>query len=226
MYPSLGDVIDAHHQSSADVLLPFIARHADQPKAYEHWFSNQLYLQSVPKDLWSYALVSAGRYSLHFMGSMSREWERGEAWYEEIWLPTKCKTLNATKSNGHMLVRQKGVIGCRLETFAQFRGAVLTTRFDRGRVFLGPFRYRPLWDCYDVLELANSTLLWHPVKERECWLDYLDWRNCTHHGLSGCHEPHRPITSSPLFWIQSFAILLALCCIFRRRKRVRSHGVC
>ena len=43
------------------------------------------------------------------------------------------------------------------------------------------FRFRPSWPCNEFLTAvaAEDAGFWHPVKERECWLGYLDSCNTT-----------------------------------------------
>ena len=43
------------------------------------------------------------------------------------------------------------------------------------------FRFRPPWPCDEFVAAvaAEDAGFWHPVKERECWLGYLDSCNTT-----------------------------------------------
>jgi len=139
------------------VLLPKVISYT-QHAQYPHWKSNMRFLGQVSEEQWVYSLVSVGRYSQRFMRYMRSRWELGEAWYEEIWLPTACLKM--------------GKEGCSLASFAE--GAP-----DHGYYLnmTHPFRYRPPWPCHMLVRTAVASpkvTLWHPLKARECWLRFLN----------------------------------------------------
>lgn len=153
--PSWGAVVAAHRPYDADVLVPELHARRDTPR-YQHWAANSGYLRTLKQTDGVYSLVSAGRYSQRFMEHMRWRWEAGEAWYEEIVLPTACLELGE---------------GCKLGVF--FGQEIQRARHD------GAFRYRPFWPCSEMLQRASSlptnlTMLWHPIKARKCWLHHLD----------------------------------------------------
>ncbi|KAL1530209.1 hypothetical protein AB1Y20_001124 [Prymnesium parvum] len=88
-FPSWGAVLEQHRHQVQDVLLPKVISYT-QHVQYPHWKSNMRFLGQVSEEQWVYSLVSVGRYSQRFMRYMRSRWELGEAWYEEIWLPTAC----------------------------------------------------------------------------------------------------------------------------------------
>lgn len=93
--------------------------------------------------------MSIGRYSRRFMHLMAARWAAGQVGYEEIFLPMSCTARE----------------GCRRDSFRSLLGSGLH------------FRFRPNWNCTTFLRSAMSVsrpLLWHPVKRRQCWADYLD----------------------------------------------------
>ena len=64
-------------------------------------------------------------------------------------------------------------------------GGAAPRRRARREVFLTEhFRYKPEHGCEEFLRAAaaKASNLWHPVKHRDCWLEYLD--SCD---ASGCH---------------------------------------
>ncbi len=119
-------------------------------------------LQPLPQSQWCRSLVSLGRYSLRFMTHMAEVWRRGVMGYEEVFLPTQCLLLG----EGCLLKSMHNVT-----KHDSLRLATSTPLVSRDE-----FRYRPEVACADVARaaVANSQLLFHPLKSRECWLHYLD----------------------------------------------------
>lgn len=195
--PTLRDIVYAHRTMTADVLLPRVVTYDQQPVTYPHWRTNQGFLHNIPNSTWSYALVSAGRYSLRFMAYMRAEWQRGEAWYEEIWFPTLCKWIahkyehafekHSEASMDHHL---QSNFNCQLDYFL-FLASPSHRHVSSRQANLGPFRFRPVWECGSVLRRSQLNMtpvptLWHPVKDRRCWLDRLERLNCSMHNASEC----------------------------------------
>lgn len=149
----------------ADVLLPRVTLQDHDP-GYPHWAFNHEYLKTVPSSKRAYSLVSIGRYSLRFLGHMALRWAAGLLVYEEILLPTTCLVLGTSK--------------CKLGMFSTLKRAAAG---EEGRV-ADYFRYKPAWDCGQFLRSAarGTQDIWHPVKHRSCWLDFLDTCNA-----SGCY---------------------------------------
>ena len=100
--------------------------------------------------MWS--LVSIGRFSRRFVSRwLADRYNAGDIGYEEIFLPTICAAA----------------AGCRL------------AEFGRGAGTLGhQLIYRPGWshECAQTLEALRDcqNRLWHPAKDRNCLVDYLD----------------------------------------------------
>jgi len=231
-FPSWGAVLENYSASSADVLLPWVVRYIDKPSGYQHWRSNEGFLHMVPKPLWSYSLVSAGRYSLPFMSYMRRHWEHGEAWYEEILLPTMCRLMGEQS-------RHRKQKDCSLVTFADHDEQSVPNHSTA----LQHFRYRPYWDCDEALQRAaalSRPLLWHPVKVRSCWLRYLIWLNCTARNRSQCGSllgrpgPRTLPSFNDNVIVVAFLLVvcLAICTLFRLlrvvvlfvSRKYHSHG--
>lgn len=101
------------------------------------------------------------------MAQLAGSWRRGVSAYEEILLPVTC--------------RRMGDASCRMRTFAHMRSSAKQSEAPKN---IGEhFRYRPPQSCADFLAAAraHTQQLWHPVKDRACWVDYLD--SCT---VNGC----------------------------------------
>ncbi|KAL1522884.1 hypothetical protein AB1Y20_017849 [Prymnesium parvum] len=150
-----------------DLVLPQLTSHEAQP-SYSHWVRNRHFLKQRPRREWVYSLVSIGRYSRHFMELMTSKWAAGITAYEEILLPMSCTER----------------VGCTRETFHRLRSPGW-----RKTHVADFFRYRPEWSCETFLmsAAANTQELWHPVKHRECWADYLD--SCTAKGCAKVKSP-------------------------------------
>eukprot|EP00965_Chrysotila_dentata_P074490 2460155-Pleurochrysis_carterae.AAC.5 len=156
----------AHPRSgSDDVLLPRLTTYMQDPKSYPHWQYNMDILKNIPKERWVYSLVSVGRYSTRFLHHMTELWAAGILGYEEIFLPMACIALSQP--------------ACKLGSFQKLRSAGWRTT-----QVANYFRFRPNWHCSEFLPagIAHTQELWHPVKHRECWVNYLD--SCT---ADGCN---------------------------------------
>ena len=132
----------------ADVLLPQYLRFKNSP-GYSHWRNNEAYLSRVPKQKWSWSLVSIGRYSRRYITDiMPRSWKSMGVVYEEIGIPVSC--LMET--------------GC---TLASFR---------KGSSLGAHIRYKPTFRCEEALRTRTrcKNEIWHPVKNRECLTQFLD----------------------------------------------------
>ena len=99
---------------------------------------------------------------------MARKWAAGVAGYEEILLPMSCTASD----------------GCVRGSFHHMH-----SRGWRQTHVSDYFRYRPDWGCGVFLKsaAAHTQELWHPVKHRECWVEYLD--SCT---AQGCRKVPPP----------------------------------
>eukprot|EP00316_Scyphosphaera_apsteinii_P002260 CAMPEP_0119307680 /NCGR_PEP_ID=MMETSP1333-20130426/8104_1 /TAXON_ID=418940 /ORGANISM="Scyphosphaera apsteinii, Strain RCC1455" /LENGTH=304 /DNA_ID=CAMNT_0007311275 /DNA_START=49 /DNA_END=960 /DNA_ORIENTATION=- len=144
----IGGMANVH----ADVLLPKLIsweRNSD----YTHWKKNAPFLKQVPPNKWVWSLVSIGRYSTTFIQhKMAPQWAAGIVAYEEISLPVTC-----LKS-----------ADCTLKPLGTS---------TKPHVNMSQFRFRPEHNCSDFLAAVQASRfgLWHPVKERECYVQYLSW---------------------------------------------------
>ena len=133
---------------TADVLLPEYMRQISSP-SYPHWANNLEYLSRVPKAKWAWSLVSIGRYSRRYITDiMPRSWTSMGVAYEEISIPVSC--LMET--------------GC---TLASFR---------KGSPLGAHIRFQPRYRCQEALRarMRCKNEIWHPVKDRECLVEFLD----------------------------------------------------
>mmetsp|Transcript_50982 Transcript_50982/g.108939 ORF Transcript_50982/g.108939 Transcript_50982/m.108939 type:complete len:320 (-) Transcript_50982:231-1190(-) len=153
---SWADLLLRTSRRDEDVVLPRLISYAHDP-TYPHWPLNQHLLRDVPNDQWLYSLVSIGRYSSRFIAHMAREWRAGAIGYEEVSLPMGCVKLGRDR--------------CRLASFQRLRSGGWRTSY-----IANYFRYRPAWKCGEFLLAAASHTqeIWHPVKNRTCWVRYLD----------------------------------------------------
>lgn len=184
---SLGMLAKRASSTRADLLMPSL-RSWEQHRSYPHWqVASHTYLHGVPRPLWRYGLVSLTRLSSKFVAQLAAKWRAGSIGYEEILLPMLCATAAE---------------GCELATFGELRA-----RAWRNRSLDYFFRYRPDWECGDFLAAAarHTNELWHPLKLRDCWVDYLD--SCT---ATGCTAPVPPLRSH--------------CKSFQPQSRPSTHG--
>jgi len=106
-------------------------------------------LSQVPRHLQAYALVCVGRFSSIFLRDiMGPLWHRGTIGYEEILLPTTCFQND----------------DCTLAPFG-----------SRAKIGVKHIRFRPSFACQEFLEArrANTSELWHPIKNRTCFAEAL-----------------------------------------------------
>mgnify|MGYP006146508961 CR=1 FL=1 len=136
-------------------------------KYYPHWHIaegrgtleplplSEAILHNVPHESHAYALVCAGRFSVNFLRLMSAKWQAGVIGYEEILLPTTC----IMEPN------------CTVAPF----GA-------RAKIGVKHIRYRPDHPCEKFLDAyqANEGELWHPVKNRSCFVAKLQMQQQKH----------------------------------------------
>ncbi len=160
-------------KSSADLVLPqfsdFVTDQKRRPgNRYPHWERNSAFLLGIPPSERVYSLVSIGRYSRRFvLDIMAPLWRAGSIGYEELFLPAAC--LNEQ--------RARGPDACQLASLRRMQ----TSHKVGGRTALtAHFRYRPFWSCNEFRANASSGLggsgageIWHPVKDRGCWVKYL-----------------------------------------------------
>ena len=168
---SLGMLVKRTSITRSDLLMPSL-RSWEQHRSYPHWqVASHTYLQGVSRKLWKYGLVSMTRLSSRFLAQMAVRWRAGVIGYEEILLPMTCAAAE----------------GCELSTFGELRA-----REWRNRSLDYFFRYRPDWECADFLGAAarHTSELWHPLKMRGCWVDFLDSCNAT-----GCTAAVPPLRS-------------------------------
>ena len=163
----LGTLVRWSASHSADLVLPSVA--AQYQKGWVGLFQRDMSLfEGIPPERRVFSLVCFGRYSLRFLKHMDTVWAAGRIGFEEVFLPTTC--LNA--SHG-----ASGGFDCSLHSVGQ--GLPDST----GSIVLraSSVRYRPEHRCEDFLAVLHrrrkrSSLIefWHPVKDRECLLAYLD----------------------------------------------------
>ena len=189
----------ADRQQSVDLLLPHLTTHAAHPGVipcdpnpgpqagcphpsagsfdahsaphcgqYPHWGRNKHILRRIPREEWVYSLVSIGRFSRRFMELMARKWAAGIAGYEEILLPMSCTARDGCVRGSFHRMHSHGWRQTHVSDY---------------------FRYRPDWGCGTFLRsgAAHTQELWHPVKHRECWVEYLD--SCTPQGCKRVPPP-------------------------------------
>ena len=101
-----------------------------------------------------HVLVCANRYSASFLrDTMGSRWNHGVVGYEEILLPVACLTDRR----------------CSLAPFSMAKIPVkhLKYRISRNQEY---------WNCTQFLDAlkSDSRDLWHPVKDRRCYADYVD----------------------------------------------------
>lgn len=140
----------AAHET-ADVLLPTVAYRQSMLWEYNHWEHNREWLSTVPLSKHAYALVCIGRYSRRFLRELLLpRWESGLLGYEEIVMPTLCLNTSSVCSFARMSTWHS--------------------------VSARHVHFKPKWRCSDFLAaMENGTLsLWHPLKDRDCLLDWLD----------------------------------------------------
>lgn len=150
---------------TADVLLPEYLRHTSSP-SYPHWANNLEFLSRVPKAKWAWSLVSIGRYSRRYITDiMPRSWTSMGVAYEEISIPVSC--LMET--------------GC---TLASFR---------KGSPLGAHIRYQPVYRCQEALRarMRCENEIWHPVKDRECLIDFLEEANSPRYACAGAGVTYR-----------------------------------
>ena len=172
---SWGWLAERTESVSADVLLASVVPYENKSGVvYPHWQTNAHLLHGVPREEWTYALVSIGRYSGRFLGEMAARWARGAIGFEEVALPMTCYAL--------------GREACELGTFRRLR----TKSRWRPTMIADFFRFRPVWECADFVGAASRHTheIWHPLKERDCWVQYLDACDA-----SGCHTAAPPLLS-------------------------------
>ena len=155
----LATMLELARPVRADVLLPHIESERQNP-TWPHWKRNAPLLVGVPAEKRLMSLVPVGRYSWRFLnGTMAARWSEGYFGYEEITLPTACATSHATP--------------CALESLhanAKIRSAKRVV-------------FRPVWDCSDFLAARQRQTyeLWHPVKNRSCFVAWLDGQAAAAH---------------------------------------------
>ena len=147
-----------------DVLSPFVQPRNNTelfPETYvsrapykHHWDKNAELLEGVPPAKQVHVLVCANRYSASFLrDTMGTRWNHGVVGYEEILLPVACLTDRR----------------CSLAPFSMAKIPVkhLKYRISRNQEY---------WNCTQFLDAlkSDSRDLWHPVKDRRCYADYVD----------------------------------------------------
>ena len=147
-----------------DVLSPFVQPRNNTelfPETYvsrapykHHWDKNAELLEGVPPAKQVHVLVCANRYSASFLrDTMGSRWNHGVVGYEEILLPVACLTDRR----------------CSLAPFSMAKIPVkhLKYRISRNQEY---------WNCTQFLDAlkSDSRDLWHPVKDRRCYADYVD----------------------------------------------------
>jgi len=156
---SWADLVDYAAADKSDLVLPKYVSQEDSP-SYVHWRAHELLLSTLPQRERVFSLVSLGRYSRLFLRLMAESWAAGVSGYEEITLPARCLPRNRCKRTSFTALAHR-----RLANSTSH----LSTSF---------FRYNPCWKCDAFLRAAaaynSRQQLWHPVKSRECWADYLD----------------------------------------------------
>eukprot|EP00316_Scyphosphaera_apsteinii_P002174 CAMPEP_0119348752 /NCGR_PEP_ID=MMETSP1333-20130426/109205_1 /TAXON_ID=418940 /ORGANISM="Scyphosphaera apsteinii, Strain RCC1455" /LENGTH=288 /DNA_ID=CAMNT_0007361343 /DNA_START=418 /DNA_END=1281 /DNA_ORIENTATION=- len=156
----------------ADVLLPHLITSSIDIESYPHWKYNLNVVAGVPRRLWTYSLVSIGRYSVSFMHAMTERWAQGTIGYEEILLPLTCVQLGS-----RCLLRSLHRLRPpQTASTRRMHSASRASQKAEARIahISDHFRYRPPWRCEAFLRAAAAQAqgLWHPVKNRKCWVDW------------------------------------------------------
>lgn len=163
----------------ADLVVPRIGVEAE--RGWVGFFQRDPRLfDGIPHHRRVWSLVCVGRYSLRFLRHMEAKWLAGHIGYEEIFLPTSC--LNATDFECKLDSLGEGV---RANGFLPYGGrADERPGADSLVLRASHVRFRPFWSCEEFLAARHRRLgdlrhlaLWHPVKERDCYADYLDGKN-------------------------------------------------
>uniref|UniRef100_A0A7S4AZV4 Uncharacterized protein n=1 Tax=Chrysotila carterae TaxID=13221 RepID=A0A7S4AZV4_CHRCT len=148
----IGMVIRTASLQNADVLLPKLIP-ASKNTQYQHFQKNTAWLSNISRALWTWSLVSIGRYSSRFLRDIMRpQWQSGQIAYEEIALPTSCMISK----------------WCEVRSFSNISHPHLN---------MSNFRFRPEHACQDFLQSVLSTNkfeIWHPLKNRSCYTNYLE----------------------------------------------------
>ena len=168
-----GNLFARFDGTPVDLLLPHTITYGTEHH-YPHWELSAESWRHLPRSDWAYSLVSVGRYSLNFLALLAARWRRGELGYEEVFLLNTC-VLAAP--------------ACTYRTFSNQRTDMnVGKRRAQAHSHVGDhFRYRPQWECAEFLHNYTAGRatgeLWHPVKNRSCWVAYLD--SCDPTGCRG-----------------------------------------
>ena len=149
----LSDMVRLSLPVRVDLMLPNIQSKPQYP-SWPHWQRNAEEFEGVADEMMKHSLVSFGRYSNRLLAVMARRWEAGRLGYEEISIATACANSGSD-------------LPCTMGSFA------------RARIFAAKrCVYRPVWNCSAFLKarIAESHELWHPVKERQCLVEWFDQR--------------------------------------------------
>ena len=147
----LSPLIGLAGSSTADVLLPRLTSQA-QDRWYPHFYRMDEGLAGIALERRMWGLVSVGRYSSSYLRTLRDDyWAHGIVGYEEVTLPTWCLKEDA----------------CQLAEFNQLSDGL------QNHVV---WRFGFNWDCSLFVDNARrgTNELWHPVKQRGCYLEYLD----------------------------------------------------
>ena len=159
----LSPLLLAGARSDADVLLPHTTDQATTDQghfsSYPHFGRMAALLAPFPPERRVWALVSIGRYSTTYLRRLARDyWAKGVLGYEEVTLPTLC--LN-------------DVGNCSVRELSRGRDGI---NVDTHHVTWKPNGFE--WKCEQFVDTVRKGTkdpeLWHPLKQRECYLEFLD----------------------------------------------------